>query len=162
MHPVPSSRPPLQTQLDGLVAVRPDIVECAELIEPGLCTGGVHRDGEVFCFNPNQDIASIAGSKGWDQAKQEQKWLQVYNSVVAVAQEKRQEQDGAGIVHVVWNGDPPQNLLEAWQAAQFDGLGLVRSLTLTCPHTDCHGCSSIRYIIAMGGIHSCVPVCIGW
>lgn len=83
----------------------------------------------MFCFNPNEDIGTIASSLGWDQAKQEKKWLQVYNTVVAQGQKKNAVKRGTGIVHIVWNGDPPENTDAAWTAAEQDPPGLV------CPHS---------------------------
>ena len=90
---------------------------------------GTSEEYEVFCFNPNEDIGTIASSLGWDQAKQEKKWLQVYNTVVAEGQKKNTVKRGTGIVHIVWNGDPPENTDAAWIAAEKDPPGLV------CPHS---------------------------
>ena len=59
---------------------------------------GTSEEYEVFCFNPNEDIGTIASSRGWDQAKQEKKWLQVYNTVVAEGQKKNAVKRGTGIV----------------------------------------------------------------
>ena len=106
---------------------------------------------EVFCFNPNEDIGTIAGRKGWDAAKQERKWLQVYNSVVYEAQQKNKRtgcgmfsalccgasvcKGTTGTVHVVWNrsnGDPPQSTEEAVEAARDDHPALVRSRASDC------------------------------
>ena len=106
---------------------------------------------EVFCFNPNEDIGTIAGRKGWDAAKQERKWLQVYNTVVYEAQQKNKStgcgmfsalccgasvcKGTTGTVHVVWNrsnGDPPQSTEEAVEAARDDHPALVRSRASDC------------------------------
>eukprot|EP01043_Picozoa_sp_COSAG02_P012044 COSAG02_NODE_457_length_21950_cov_35.452794_2_plen_213_part_00 len=90
---------------------------------------GTSDDYEVFCFNPNEDIGTIASSLGWDQAKQEKKWLQVYNTVVAEGQKKNAAKKGTGIVHIVYNGNPVENTDVAWRAAEQDPPGLV------CPHS---------------------------
>ena len=89
-------------------------------------TGNIKRTYEVFCFNPNEDIETIAKGRGWSKAQQDQKWLQVYQQVMWEAQKKRNQNLSTGIVHCVWNGDPPESTADAWEAASKDAPGLVR------------------------------------
>ena len=62
----------------------------------------------VVCFDPDEDIAKVARYKGWSQAVQEKKWLEVYNQIMRVIQKKLQEDpENGSSIRIMCNGRKP-------------------------------------------------------